>query len=178
MPPRESALASDIYYLADRPRKYSHYNARMYLYEDFCVLTVLFRYHDPLPEGAVLRVVKKGQVDGSFGEGLVTLANREGIPEDMLSASIIMADSGNDASTLTIQAFAPDSSEPIFEIAVYTSNSFLRHSTSDESAEDDDEDNSSIMDNYLPYITPYFPLQDAIEEGMDLTPDVDQGFSW
>ena len=176
---RSEPLSSISLNVSDKPRKYSHYNARLRLYADGTCLTPIFRYHDPLPEGTLLRIVAVDDVPGHFGEEVIGPANLSNVPDDMLSADIFLTTMPDEARSFTIAAIHPDTETEFFQITLQ-SGTPLKLGWTGESYVDKNGN------EYLPFNTPgnlshvtqgsSFPLQDAIEDGFDLTPDIDYGF--
>lgn len=83
------ATSSTSFYALQKPQKYSHYSCIYRQYSDCAFLDVFFRYHDPLPETAILRITEIEMTSGNYGEAAVTAAElRTPHPADLVGAKI------------------------------------------------------------------------------------------
>lgn len=152
--------------IADKPVKYAHYKAALYIYEDRSELVAWFRYHDPLPEGTVLRLVA---VNGEAIEPSEALVGPGGLENTAILAARIPVTLVSGAKRYTLAAYVPDAEEPLFEV-ILQGTEFVNGGGG----------NGNMYapggEIYQPMTTPSFPFKNAIEDGFDLTPDIDYGF--
>lgn len=102
--------------VADKPRKYSHYSAALLVTEMGCVLEPTFKYHDPLPEGAYLRLVS---IDGEPAEstgGLITRMTHSG--QELLTARVCLTQAPSGRCTFLLEVVHPDTGEILFSVAL------------------------------------------------------------
>lgn len=166
-PDPAKALQSITLSIQDKPVKYSHYNAFLNFYTDQLILLARFRYHDPLPHGTNLRLTAINGVPGNYGEA--TILSVDNHLTNLLMAEILISELPEGARSYTLAAYAPDAEAPVFEVTLTSAqptNSYWSGGNW----------YAPGGDVYLPIATPYFPFQDAIEDGFDLTPDIDYGF--
>ena len=107
--------------IADKPVKYSHYKASLYIYEEHDELVAWFRYHDPLPEGTVLRLVAINNEPYTGNEGIIGPA---GLDNAAILVAHIPAELPAGTSRYTLAAFVPGAEEPLFEI-IFTGTEFV-----------------------------------------------------
>lgn len=118
-PDPAKALQSITLSIQDKPVKYSHYNAFLNVYTDQLILLARFRYHDPLPHGTNLRLTAINGVPGDYGEApILAVENHQ---TGLLIAEILISELPEGALAYTIAAYAPDTEEPIFEVALTSS---------------------------------------------------------
>lgn len=144
----------------EKPLKYAHYHARLSVYMERAELAVRFRYHDPLPEGTVLRLAGINNGHRAYGEALI-IPDPDS-PSNRLYANIVFTDLPDRATHYTLAAFAPGEDEPIFEVVLTSESSGGSWSG--------DIWYAPGGDAYKPIATPNFPLKDAIEDGMHIGP--------
>lgn len=101
-PPYNTAYVKCTYNLQDKVTKYSHYNVTFRQYADFNTLNVFFFYKADLPEGAYMRVVSAGGLEGDYGEAVIGPANVEGTDPTLLNAKIFTR-ALPAAATLTVE---------------------------------------------------------------------------
>ncbi len=106
-PPYNTAYVKCTYNLQDKVTKYSHYNTTFRQYADFNTLNVFFFYKADLPEGAYMRVVSAGGLEGDYGEAVIGPANVEGTDPSLLNAKIFTRTLPA-AATLTVECCSPD----------------------------------------------------------------------
>lgn len=83
------ATSSTCFYALQKPQKYSHYSCIYRQYSDCTFLDVFFRYHDQLPETAILRITEIEMTSGNYGEAAVTAAELSTThPADLIGAKI------------------------------------------------------------------------------------------
>ena len=104
--------------VSEKPAKYLHYAASVQQEGEYPVLQVYFRYHDPLPESAVLRLTRCDDVPGAYGEAPILPATLEGASEDLLSAVIEMPTVSSTTGRYTLEAWLPGAEEPLFTITL------------------------------------------------------------
>ena len=107
---------------ADKPVKYSHYAAHLRYYPDCCAAVIYFRWHDPLPEGAYLRITGVNGVNGDYGMARVTASTLENAPDDLLMAAVAFPDDGSAIRRIDLACIDPATDEVIFTVA-FTSKS-------------------------------------------------------
>ncbi len=121
--PPDTVLGRYSLKIADKPVKYSHYNANLLFYPENVTLVPHFRYHDPLPEGTMLRVVEHNGNPGEYGSALIGPANLENASPDLLGAAISIGLLPDGHHTFRLEAIHPDTSEVIFEVTLKTEQS-------------------------------------------------------
>ena len=126
-PDPAKALQSISLSIQDKPVKYSHYNAFLHVYADQLSLLARFRYHDPLPDGTVLRLTAINGVPGEFGEAPVLASENNTV--QILYAEIPIAELPEGARSYTLAAYEPNAVEPVFEVTL-TSHQATTHSRS------------------------------------------------
>jgi len=118
-PGPETVLQDISLSIQDKPTKYSHYNARLKVLQERYDLLVRFRYHDPLPEGTVLRLTAIDGIPGDYSEAPVLKTEVNTVT--LLYAEIPITSLPEGALAYTIAAFAPDAEEPLFEVTLTSS---------------------------------------------------------
>ena len=155
--------------VVQKVQKYSHYNATLLGMAEGFVLQPFFRYHDPLPEGTQLRLKAINDMASDFGSGLISPANLSSGPADLLTARIALQSLPESRCTFLLEAIHPDTGETIFALTLKTTSAVKKTVV-------------TLMPTSNPiYPGVYdgdfnFPLKDAIEDGFDLTPEIDYGF--
>ena len=155
--------------VVQKVQKYSHYNATLLGMAEGFVLQPFFRYHDPLPEGTQLRLKAINDMASDFGSGLISPANLSSGPADLLTARIALQSLPESRCTFLLEAIHPDTGETIFALTLKTTSAVKK-----------------TVVTLKPTSNPIypgvydgdfnFPLKDAIEDGFDLTPEIDYGF--
>ena len=110
-PPYNTARSKRRFQPMDKVKYYADYNTTLRRYQEFDVLTVIFRYSGELPEGAVLRLTQADTLIDSYGEAPILPANLENARKDLLSAKIVSDRIPLNCKGLRLKAFAPDGSE-------------------------------------------------------------------
>ena len=135
---------------ADKPRKYSHFSAALLATEMGCVLEPTFKYHDPLPEGAYLRLVS---IDGEPAEstgGLITRMTSSG--QELLTARVCVSQVPARRCTFQLEAVHPDTGEILFNFAL----------------QQESEQISLPSDSYNPSEPHYHPVPDTPQPGQSV----------
>ena len=115
IPEDAEVLQRDTLTIASKPTKYSHYHAALLVTEYGYILQPTFRYHDPLPEGTVMRLIAIDGVSGEYGEGVIGSA---GLENTAILGARIPARIPDGSTRYTLAAYAPDTEDPIFEITL------------------------------------------------------------
>lgn len=169
IPEDAEVLARYSLEVVQKVQKYSHYNARLLSMAEGFVLQPFFRYHDPLPEGTHLRLKAINDMTEDFGSGLIGPANLDSGPADLLTARIALQSLPEARCTFLLEAIHPDTGETIFTLTLKTASAVKRTVVTLNPT------NNPIYPGV--HTTDFnFPLQDAIEDGFDLTPEIDYGF--
>ena len=113
-PPQDLATYYNTLTISQKERKYSNYSANFRLYGKMGFVTIHFRYHDPLPETAVMRIVTIDGESGHFGEASVSPATLANAPEGLLCSIIHTTALTTESKTLTIDCIDTATGETLF----------------------------------------------------------------
>ena len=155
--------------VVQKVQKYSHYNATLLGMAEGFVLQPFFRYHDPLPEGTQLRLKAINDMTADFGSGLIGPANLDSGPADLLTARIALQSLPESRCTFLLEAIHPDTGETIFALTLKTASAVKKTVVTLKPTSNPIY--PGVYDGDFD-----FPLKDAIEDGFDLTPEIDYGF--
>ena len=172
--------------VAEKTQKYSHYNATLLATSGGYILQPTFRYHDPLPEGTMLRLITCNGIRMDGAEALIGPANLSSGPADLLSARIALWTLPETKCTFFLEAIHPDTGEPIFALTLRTREAVKPVEYRYDWLYDvwiDNEGNVAppVVTPYVPSLGNFgnsgsFPFKDAIEDGFNLNPTIDYGF--
>lgn len=190
--PADTVLARYKLTVAQKPVKYSHYNANLIVYPEDVVLKPIFRYHDPLPEGALMRITSMASEDGQPIEALITLANLENASEDLLAASIAVPVTAlSDPGYFELTCIDPATGESIFSVVLAANGVRIPAQTSAPSNGGSYDITDGLIGSPAP--TPYSPTYNYnnnnygwinsngtswIEEGMQIQTPNPYGSGW
>ena len=115
LPPDGTPYTSQLLEVENKPRKYSHYSAHLRQYAGCTAARVYFRWHDPLPEGAYMRIVAVNDEPGDYGMAVIGPADLSSAPADMLGATFVAdAIPMDQIARLTLECVDPATDEVIF----------------------------------------------------------------
>ena len=115
LPPDGTPYTSQALEVENKPRKYSHFSAQLRQYTSCTAARIYFRWHDPLPEGAYMRIVALNDVPGDFGIAVVSPAELSSAPADMLSVTFVTdAIPMDQIARLSLECVDPATEEVLF----------------------------------------------------------------
>lgn len=122
IPADSKVLASYSLEIVEKVRMYRHYIAKLRVHAEGFVLQPYFRFHNPLPEGTFMRLVEINGEAGDYGSGVVTAAELQSGPEDMLMACICLPSLPERKCTFLLEAVDPATGEVIFTVTLKTTS--------------------------------------------------------
>lgn len=104
--------------VAEKPKKYSHYSANLFVTTEGYVLEPTFKYHDPLDEGVYLRLVSINGAAAESAGGTITQTSIAG--QELLTARVCLAQVPAKRCTFVLEAVHPQSGEVLFTVSLKT----------------------------------------------------------